>query len=228
MEPTGAENDMDRSAPKGWRAGRRSNQSAFRDFCGQEAGWLNDYAFFRALMDQNGESEGDGITWPAPGAKNRVSRRARLACGSPLRETARGGICQARMFSAKCNGLRHGQWSAVECAQSSAVSRSWANVPVGVNCHSADVFAQPALIDLNESGGAPPESSFKDDEFTLRSGGQNWGMPLYRWDVVCVIEISVSGGGAVRGVRRSFFTCSASIMCSGFIGPMASLAATTQ
>src|SRR5437868_14324588 len=28
---------------QGWRAGRRGNQSAFRDFCAQEAGWLNDY-----------------------------------------------------------------------------------------------------------------------------------------------------------------------------------------
>src|SRR5207245_9677142 len=49
--------DMEGSAREGWRAGRRGNQSAFRDFCAQEAGWLNDYAFFRALMEQNGERE---------------------------------------------------------------------------------------------------------------------------------------------------------------------------
>src|SRR5437870_10167589 len=32
-------------------------QSKFRNFCGEESAWLDDYVFFRALMEQNSESE---------------------------------------------------------------------------------------------------------------------------------------------------------------------------
>src|ERR1043166_9408463 len=33
------------------------------------------------------------------------------------------------------------------------------------------------------SGGAPPEKVFKVDPFTEK-WGQNWGVPIYRWDVL--------------------------------------------
>src|SRR5437868_2420093 len=35
----------------------QDRQSRFRNFCDQESTWLNDYAFFRALVEENGESE---------------------------------------------------------------------------------------------------------------------------------------------------------------------------
>src|SRR5437868_4186417 len=44
----------DRLASAEPTAGR---QSGFRDFCETETAWLNDYAFFRALMEENGDSE---------------------------------------------------------------------------------------------------------------------------------------------------------------------------
>src|SRR6266571_446942 len=34
----------------------KDRQLKFRNFCDQERDWLNDYAFFRALMEENGES----------------------------------------------------------------------------------------------------------------------------------------------------------------------------
>ena len=46
-----------------------------------------------------------------------------------------------------------------------------------------DVFAHPGEFALDWSGGAPPEIYFKDDEFTQK-WGQNWGIPVYRWDVM--------------------------------------------
>ncbi|MDX1748271.1 MAG: 4-alpha-glucanotransferase, partial [Halobacteriales archaeon] len=39
------------------------------------------------------------------------------------------------------------------------------------------------VFDLDWYGGAPPETLFKDDEF-VQKWGQNWGIPLYRWDVM--------------------------------------------
>src|SRR5438046_8627483 len=35
----------------------QDRQSKFRNFCDHEAAWLDDYAFFRALVEENGESE---------------------------------------------------------------------------------------------------------------------------------------------------------------------------
>ena len=55
------------------------------------------------------------------------------------------------------------------------------DVPFGLSRCSADVFARPDQFDLDWCGGAPPETNFKDDEFVVR-WGQNWGIPLYRWD----------------------------------------------
>ena len=55
------------------------------------------------------------------------------------------------------------------------------DIPFGVSYYSADVFARPDEFALDWSGGAPPEPYFKDDEFTQK-WGQNWGIPLYRWD----------------------------------------------
>jgi len=57
------------------------------------------------------------------------------------------------------------------------------DVPYGVSRCSCDVFSNRAVFDLEWFGGAPPESNFKDDDFVVR-WGQNWGVPLYRWDVM--------------------------------------------
>ena len=57
------------------------------------------------------------------------------------------------------------------------------DVPYGVSYYSSDVFSQPEIFDLAWSGGAPPEKVFKSDPFTEK-WGQNWGIPLYQWDVM--------------------------------------------
>ena len=55
------------------------------------------------------------------------------------------------------------------------------DVPFGVSYYSSDVFAEPDLFDLEWSGGAPPEPAYQNDPFVAK-WGQNWGVPLYRWD----------------------------------------------
>jgi 4-alpha-glucanotransferase len=57
------------------------------------------------------------------------------------------------------------------------------DIPFGVSYQSADVFARPDEFVLDWFGGAPPEPHFKDDAFTQK-WGQNWGIPLYRWDTM--------------------------------------------
>jgi 4-alpha-glucanotransferase len=76
------------------------------------------------------------------------------------------------------------------------------DIPFGVNLYSADVYSHPEQFATDWSGGAPPEPYFKDDEFTQK-WGQNWGIPLYRWDVMRTRNLDW-WRWRVRGVRKIF------------------------
>lgn len=57
------------------------------------------------------------------------------------------------------------------------------DIPIGVSMASSDVFFERHLFDTDWCGGAPAEGSYSQDPFTAK-WGQNWGIPLYRWDVM--------------------------------------------
>ena len=87
---------------------------------------------------------------------------------------------------------RYQQWLQWLCAREWARVRAHADekgvllmgdVPIGVSVASSDVFFERYLFDMNWSGGAPAEGNFAEDPFTAK-WGQNWGIPLYRWDVM--------------------------------------------
>ena len=87
---------------------------------------------------------------------------------------------------------RYQQWLQWLCAREWARVRAYADsrgvllmgdVPIGVSVASADVFFERYLFDMEWSGGAPAEGNFAEDPFTAK-WGQNWGIPLYRWDVM--------------------------------------------
>ncbi len=88
--------------------------------------------------------------------------------------------------------MRYHQWLQWNCAIQWAGVRALADahgvllmgdVPIGISVASADVFFERYLFDMDWSGGAPAEGNFADDPFTAK-WGQNWGIPLYRWDVM--------------------------------------------
>src|SRR5438093_1446052 len=70
-----------------------------------------------------------------------------------------------------------------------------------------ETFCQEEAVWLDDyaldwSGGAPPEPYFKDDEFTQK-WGQNWGIPLYRWDRMRANNFAW-WRERVRAIRRIF------------------------
>ncbi len=88
--------------------------------------------------------------------------------------------------------MRYQEWLQWLCASQWAELRALADargvllmgdVPIGISVASADVFFERYLFDMNWSGGAPAEGNFAEDPFTAK-WGQNWGIPLYRWDVM--------------------------------------------
>ncbi len=88
--------------------------------------------------------------------------------------------------------LHYHQWLQWLCARQWAEVRARADargvllmgdVPIGISVASADVFFERYLFDMDWSGGAPAEGNFAEDPFTAK-WGQNWGIPLYRWEVM--------------------------------------------
>lgn len=153
-------------------------RTALDAFCDVERGWLDEYAFFRALMEKNRDRE-TWETWPE--AHRRVeSAYAWRATLSP-RKQAQFNTRVA--FYQYVQWIAHSQWIATRLYAEARGVALMGDIPFGVSRCSADVYSHRDEFSLDWFGGAPPEPFFKDDEFTQK-WGQNWGIPLYRWDVM--------------------------------------------
>ncbi len=156
--------------------GSDERQLEFRAFCEVEAAWLRDYAFFRVLVEENDDSAA-WTRWPA---QHQSIERARNWLRDLSQERQRS-LTDRQEFFCYVQWIAHQQWRAVKSYAEERGVALMGDIPFGVSYHSADVFARPDEFVLDWFGGAPPEPHFKDDAFTQK-WGQNWGIPLYRWD----------------------------------------------
>lgn len=175
----------------------RGQFAAFRTFREKEKPWLDDYVFFRALMEANGGAEAYDH-WPV---EERTAESARRWLGAQSHGVQERFAAHEEFFR-YVQWVAYGQWMAVKAYANSRGVALMGDIPFGVSYYSADVFSRPEQFHLQWSGGAPPEPYFKDDAFTQK-WGQNWGIPLYRW------EAMRRSGFAwwrqrIRGVRRIF------------------------
>lgn len=136
--------------------------AALRAFIAAESSWLDAYAVFRASHHLLGGQS--WLDWPAP---LRVRDRA---------ETAR----VARDAAAEVLYRQYLQWIAQEqwrAARAQAAGLRFAgDFPFGVAAESADVWADQGLFAFDGTVGAPPDA--------FSATGQNWALPVYRWDVM--------------------------------------------
>jgi 4-alpha-glucanotransferase len=148
----------------------------FREFILEQAEWIHDYALFRTLMELN-----DNLPlWEQWPVEHRSPGRARswwLSQPATLRSELEDSV----FFYCYVQWIAWQQWREVrDLAQENGLVLM-GDIPFGIGRYSADVWANPGLFDLRWSCGAPAESFFKPDLFTEK-WGQNWGIPLYRWD----------------------------------------------
>lgn len=151
---------------------------AFGKFMAEHAEWLSDYALFRVLMQENGDTP----VWEGWKPEHREPRRARtwlLAQSSERREE----LNRRQLYFAYVQWLAFEQWTEVKEYAGRKKVYLMGDIPFGVGRNSADVWANRGIFDLEWSGGAPPEKTFKTDPFTEK-WGQNWGIPIYRWEVL--------------------------------------------
>jgi 4-alpha-glucanotransferase len=172
-------------------------QSAFEQFRGEEAEWLNDYTLFRALMEENENSEA-WDQWPLP--HQSFVRAEEWLRG--LAEDRQAQFTKRREFFAYVQWIAHEQWRETRYYANQRGVALMGDIPFGVSYYSADVFSRPNEFRLDWFGGAPPEAYFKDDEFTVK-WGQNWGIPLYHWPVMRENNLAW-WRQRVRGIREIF------------------------
>lgn len=155
-----------------WRAKK------FRAFAKEQAAWLEGHALFRVLIDDNdGDERWD--KWPE-------EQRTLASASQWLRRQSvfrRKELDRKMKFYTYVQWIAFTQWAALKAHCNKRGVALMGDVPYGVSYYSSDVFSHPENFDLAWSGGAPPEKVFKSDPFTEK-WGQNWGIPLYRWDTM--------------------------------------------
>jgi 4-alpha-glucanotransferase len=184
-------------AHRRFRQRKEAEKATFKAFCETEAEWLNDYAFFRALMEGNGGRE----TWDQWREEHRQPDSARDWLAEQTPEVQKR-FSERESFFKYVQWIAFTQWIAMRAYAEERGIALMGDIPFGVNLYSADVYSRRDQFALDWSGGAPPEPYFKDDEFTQK-WGQNWGIPLYRWDIMRTRNLDW-WRWRVRGVRKIF------------------------
>ena len=134
----------------------------FREFRARESWWLDDYALFRALHDDNGLRY--WIEWE-PAIRTREPRA--LAA-------ARARLAPEIHYRAWLQFVADEQWQRARRACEPV--GIFGDFPFMVSGDSADVWARQHEFRVDASVGVPPDA-FSDT-------GQDWGLPAYRWDVI--------------------------------------------
>jgi 4-alpha-glucanotransferase len=135
---------------------------SFAAFCAWEEWWLADYALYRALRDKSG-----GRPW--------------TEWEEPLRSRDAGALDQARdelaneiLFHQYLQWLSDEQWQAAR--ERALPVGLFGDFPFMVATDSADVWAHQHLFRFDATVGVPPDA--------FSATGQDWGLPVYRWDVM--------------------------------------------
>jgi len=141
----------------------------FIDFRERNAHWLEDYALFKALAARHPTDE--WTAWPQALARREPAalREARRVLRAAVDQVCFLQWCFARQWRALRDHARH------------QGIRLMGDVPIFVGLHSADVWANPHLFELDTHGRPEAVAGVPPDYFSRT--GQRWGNPLYRWEV---------------------------------------------
>jgi 4-alpha-glucanotransferase len=138
--------------------------AAFREFLAAEAWWVEDYALFRAIHAR--EAERAWTEWP--GALQSLVPEA-------IART-RHELAREVLFHQYLQWIADTQWHDARAAADRRGVQLFGDMPFMVDGDSADVWARQHEFRLDVSVGVPPDA--------FSATGQDWGMPLYRWDVM--------------------------------------------
>jgi 4-alpha-glucanotransferase len=144
-----------------WRCNTaRANE--LKTYVSSQAWWIEDYALFRAIHAR--EDDQSWTTWPEA-----LQRREPAAIDRVRRELA-----EEVLYYQYLQWVADAQWQAAR-ARARGVEL-FGDLPFMVDTDSADVWSRQQQFNLGVTIGAPPDAFSAD--------GQDWGTPLYEWEVI--------------------------------------------
>ena len=145
-------------------ADRTTRAAAFAGFTSREKWWLDDYALFRSC-----ETLWPGRSWRE--WPEGAARRDERALAELRRQLSR-----EIKYTQYVQWIADLQWRAARQALQARGIALYGDLPFVVDTHSADVWSRQQEFLTDVSVGVPPDA-FSDT-------GQDWGLPMYRWDVI--------------------------------------------
>lgn len=157
------------AAERFFAEGHPCTHENYDTFCAEAATWLDDYALFMALDRNHGGDNRVWQNWPAPLAQRKPKA---------LRDAA-NSLADECNFWKFCQWCFHTQWQSVKHYANSRGIQIVGDMPIFVSPHSADVWANQKLFDLDDKGYPRVIAGVPPDYFS--ETGQRWGNPLYHW-----------------------------------------------
>jgi len=157
-------------AAERFRSKRGRLRDAYKRFCEEQAGWLDDFALYIALKADNELRPWN--EWPRAlalrdiAALDKARRRLKAAI-----ETTR--LTQFFFFR---------QWHAVKTYANAKGIQIIGDIPIFVALDSSDVWANQSGFQLDETGQPTAVAGVPPDYFSAT--GQLWGNPLYNWEAM--------------------------------------------
>lgn len=132
-------------------------------FAHRERWWLDDYVLYRVLARRHGA---DWRAWPEP-----------LAAREPdALDATRRHLATELLEEQYLQWQADVAWRAARAAAHGQGVALYGDVPFAVEANSADVWARPGEFLLDLTAGVPPDA--------FSATGQDWGLPVYRWDAI--------------------------------------------
>ncbi len=151
-------------------------QQNFADFCHQQASWLNDYAFYRAM--RHAQNHKAWYDWPSD-LRDR-DETALHKWGTRLSsEIAQEKYLQFVFFE---------QWFALKEYANRQGIQIFGDLPIFVAMDSADVWANRDIFQLDAQGHPQVVAGVPPDYFSTT--GQLWGNPLFDWQYMAQDDYS--------------------------------------
>lgn len=143
-------------------------RAEYENFCTAQADWLDDFALFMVLKEENGGSSWD--LWPAP------LRKRDAAALSEARQRLHAAITRQKFRQF----MFFRQWQRLHEHARSLGIQIIGDIPIFIAYDSADVWTHPELFYLDAEGKPSVVAGVPPDYFSPT--GQLWGNPLYRWE----------------------------------------------
>ena len=143
-------------------------QKKYKKFCRNQAAWLNDFALFLALKEQ--QQDKPWMEWPAA-LRDRDPDTIKEKQKELAQEIEQLKFGQFLFFE---------QWDALKhyCAEKGI--KLFGDLPFYVSSDSADVWSHPDMFKLDKRKHPTVVSGVPPDYFS--ETGQLWGTPVYNWN----------------------------------------------